>query len=823
MFNYLVIGSVLLFLLIFLKTEREYDYKNKSHVSDYLPWALLVGDGIILNKNGSLQKTFKIVGKDLDSSTGYDLLQMRADTNNILKRLNGDWNLHIEVKREKVRDYKKSKYTKKVSQMFEDIREKSFLGNNEKSFYENVVYLTLSYFPPVDKVSSVKGKLIEENFESGSDDKLIHLNNFKKFMNEHFLMLKEIFVTIKELDDKETLSYLHSCFSQNDKQEITPLPRYTYLDRYISDTPITTGLVPSVGDQYIGAISLLDFPTSTVPCLFNILNDMNVEYRWTTRYIFLDNSEAQKISHAYKRKWSLNRKGLFTAIEDKITKEDTQTNLEVEDRQEEAESMIYDLQNESIGAGYYTFTLILKDKDIKKLEDNLQNVIAKVQNLGFVAVRETLNTLEAFFGSMPGDIEHNVRKPILNTMTFADLMPLSTIWAGESWNKHLNAPPLLYCTSNNSTPFRLGLHQGDVGHTAIFGQTGGGKSVLLCTLASNWLKHENAQVIVFDKGGSSRVLTEAVEGKFYDLGVDRITFQPLANVDVQSEREWAYEWLCDIYTQENIELTGEHKNAIAKALIDISHLEKSQRTLTSYWLSVQDDLLKQGIKQFTNDGNLGRYFDGNKDDFNKNNPWQVFEMDKILASKSAVSPLITYIFHKLEVEMFTGNPTLLILDEFWGLLENKQFSSKIKDWLKTLRKKNVSVVFATQELTDVINSEIKDTILASCLTKIYLPFKQASSSQYIDVYRSFGLNDREIQLISKGQLKRDYFYKSISGNRLFQLNLSRIELAYYGASDPQDQRKCIDLKENVETNEEFNRKWLEYKGIEDIELLNIFA
>ncbi|MGL4450302.1 MAG: helicase HerA domain-containing protein, partial [Sarcina sp.] len=339
------------------------------------------------------------------------------------------------------------------------------------------------------------------------------------------------------------------------------------------------------------------------------------------------------------RKWSLNRKGLFTAIEDKITKEDTQTNLEVEDRQEEAESMIYDLQNENIGAGYYTFTLILKDKDIKKLEDNLQNVIAKIQNLGFVAVRETLNTLEAFFGSMPGDIEHNVRKPILNTTTFADLMPLSTIWAGESWNKHLNAPPLLYCTSNNSTPFRFGLHQGDVGHTSIFGQTGGGKSVLLCTLASNWLKHENAQVIIFDKGGSSRVLTEAVEGKFYDLGVDRITFQPLANVDIQSEREWAYEWLCDIYTQENIELTGEHKNAIAKALIDISHLEKSQRTLTSYWLSVQDDLLKQGIKQFTNDGNLGRYFDGNKDDFNKNNPWQVFEMDKILASKSAVSPL----------------------------------------------------------------------------------------------------------------------------------------------------------------------------------------
>lgn len=266
MFNYFIIAVVLVMLLMYLKTEREYDYKDKTHVSDYLPWALLVGDGIILNKNGSFQKTFKVIGKDLDSSTNYDLLQMRAEVNNILKRLNGDWSCHIEVKREKVKDYKKSKYNKKVSQMFEDIREQSFLGKNEKTFYENETYLTLTYFPPADKVSSMKEKLIEENFEKDSDDKLIHLTNFKKYVTEHFLMLKEVFVTIKELDDKETLTYLHSCFSQNDKQEIIPLPRYTYLDRYISDTPITTGLIPSVGDKYIGVISLLSFPTSTVPC-----------------------------------------------------------------------------------------------------------------------------------------------------------------------------------------------------------------------------------------------------------------------------------------------------------------------------------------------------------------------------------------------------------------------------------------------------------------------------------------------------------------------------------------------------------------------------
>ena len=192
-------------------------------------------------------------------------------------------------------------------------------------------------------------------------------------------------------------------------------------------------------------------------------------------------------------------------------------------------------------------------------------------------------------------------------------------------------------------------------------------------------------------------------------------------------------------------------------------------------------------------------------------------METLINSKTACSPIAEYIFHKLEVEMFTGQPTLLILDEFWALLDNRQFTDKIKDWLKTLRKKNVSVVFATQELKDIQNSPIKDTILSSCVTKIYLGDRKALDEDMKLIYKNFGLNSREIQLIAMAILKRDYFYKSIMGNRLFQLNLSVFELAYYGASDPQDQKKCIELKDL--TTEEFNKVWIEYKKIDKKDIL----
>lgn len=817
MLDYIFIFCIVVIGLILLRNEKEYNYEDKTNVSDYLPWALLLGDnsGIIINKNGSLQKTFRIIGKDLDSSTDVDLVHMKQTLNNVLKRINGNWSLHMEVNRNISSSCIHSKMPDSLSQKFEDIREYTFNSKGEKNFYENSTYLTLTYLPPPDNISGLKDKLIED-VDKKEKNELENLEIFKREINEIYLMLKEIFALIEPLNDKEVLTYLHNSFSQNDKQKIAPIN--TYLDRYISDTPITTGITPLIGEEYLGVISLLDFPQESYPCLFNFLNGMDIKYRFVTRYIFLDNIEAQKKAESYRKKWAVNRKKFMTAIIDKVLKHDSgEINENVLEREAEAEAIYNQLQNENIGMGYYTFTITLKNKDQEKLTEDIQNIIAKIQGLGFVAIRETIGILPAFFGSLAGDIEHNIRKPLIPTIVLTDLLPMSTIWAGETWNKHLNAPPLLYCTSNSSTPFRLNLHQGDVGHTAIFGQTGGGKSVLLCTIASNFRKYTNGQVIIFDKGGSSRVLTRGLGGKFYDLGKENITFQPLAKIDDPLERQWAFEWLCGIFERENITLTGELKNTISNALLDVSNMPQTNRTMTGFYLSIQNIELKEAIKQFTKDGNLGKYFDGNIDNFNKDNPWQVFEMESLINSKSACSPIAEYIFHKLEVEMFNGSPTLLILDEFWALLDNKQFTDKIKDWLKTLRKKNVSVVFATQELKDIQNSAIRDTILSSCVTKIYLADRKAVSQEMIGIYRSFGLNDREIQLISMATLKRDYFYKSLTGNRLFQLNLSKFELAYYGASDPMDQKQCMKLSDlNIE---EFNEKWIEYKGLEEIELL----
>ncbi|MCZ4287224.1 DUF853 family protein, partial [Marinobacter salarius] len=79
--------------------------------------------------------------------------------------------------------------------------------------------------------------------------------------------------------------------------------------------------------------------------------------------------------------------------------------------------------------------------------------------------------------------------------------------------------------------------------------------------------------------------------------------------------------------------------------------------------------------------------------------------------------VLSYLFARFE-ERFDGAPTLLILDEAWLFLDDPLFAARIRQWLKTLRKKNVSVIFATQSLADIKDSSIAAAIIESCASRI---------------------------------------------------------------------------------------------------------
>ncbi|MBS0474897.1 MAG: TraM recognition domain-containing protein, partial [Proteobacteria bacterium] len=190
-------------------------------------------------------------------------------------------------------------------------------------------------------------------------------------------------------------------------------------------------------------------------------------------------------------------------------------------------------------------------------------------------------------------------------------------------------------------------------------------------------------------------------------------------------------------------------------------------------------------------------------------------MEELMHSPTAVQAVLRYLFARFD-ERFDGAPTLLILDEAWLFLDEPSFAARIRQWLKTLRKKNVSVIFATQSLADIKDSSIAPAIIESCASRIFLPNPQATEPQIRTIYEGFGLNSRQIGIVAEAVPKRDYYYQSRLGNRLFDLDLGPATLAFAGASSPQDQRDIDTVSASIASSTvpfSFAAAWLRHRGL----------
>jgi type IV secretion system protein VirB4 len=176
-----------------------------------------------------------------------------------------------------------------------------------------------------------------------------------------------------------------------------------------------------------------------------------------------------------------------------------------------------------------------------------------------------------------------------------------------------------------------------------------------------------------------------------------------------------------------------------------------------------------------------------------------------------VLPVLTYLFHRLE-DHFDGRPTLLILDEAWVFLDDPLFADRIREWLKVLRKRNVSVIFATQSLSDIANSKIAPAVIESCASRIFLPNDRALEPQQAETYAQFGLNARQTQIIAEATPKRDYYFQSRSGNRLFDLVLGAVALSFCGVSS-KDELKALNAVHAQNKGDALAAAWLSARGL----------
>ena len=797
------------------------EYRRRpALLADHLPWAALVAPGVVLNKDGSFQRTFSFRGPDLESATEAELVATSARLNNVLRRFGSGWALFFEAERTEAPGYPDSDFPDPASWLVDAERRAVFEGGGDLSgfdashrrHHESRYTLTLVWLPPPDEVNRAERLLLERPKDTEHRDWHDRLDAFVAETDRVNDLLAGVMPEVSALTDQETLTYLHGLASPRRHPVAVP-ETPIYLDALLVDTSFSGGLEPMLGDRHLRTVTILGFPPTTQPGLLDDLNHLGFPYRWVTRFIPLDKTEANRTLTRLRRQWFAKRKGIVAILREVMYNEPTALlDSDADNKALDADAALQELGGDHVAFGYITTTITVSDADGAAAAERLAAVERVVNGRGFTTIRETLNAVEAWLGSLPGHVYANVRQPLVHTLNLAHLMPLSAVWAGPTENGHLKGPPLFLAETFGTTPFRFSTHVGDVGHMAIIGPTGAGKSVLLALMALQFRRYAGSQVFVFDKGGSARAAILAMGGGHHALGLDgTLAFQPLRHIDRPPERSWAAEWVGSLIVHEQVTVTPEVKEAIWSALGNLATAPEDQRTITGLSVLLQSNALKSALQPYTLEGPFGRMLDAAEEQLALSSA-QCFEMEALMQERGAVLPVLTYLFHRLEAR-FAGQPTLLILDEAWLFLDDPLFAGQIRDWLKTLRKKNVAVLFATQSLSDIANSSIAPAIIESCPQRIFLPNDRAIEPQTREAYERFGLNERQIGLIAQATPKRDYYLQSRRGNRLFELGLGEIALAFCGTSSPADQTLITDVLDQAGP-ERFAEAWLRARSLD---------
>lgn len=831
-----VVGVLLVLFLLSQVRKVNEDLRLKKHQSteaglaDLLNYAAVVDDGVIVGKNGSFMAAWLYKGSDNASATDVEREMNSFRINQALANMGSGWMVHVDAVRRPAPNYShpnQSNFPDPVSAAIDEERRRTFegLGN----LYEGFFIITVTWFPPM----LAERKFVELMFHDDSDKpnnkaRTHHLIDFFKKEVKNIESRMSSAVSMERLRGQkmmnedgstvthdEFLQWLQFCVTGINHAVMLPT-NPIYIDNLIGGKELYTGVTPKLGRKFIQVVAIEGFPLESSPGILTRLAELPVEYRWSNRFIFMDHHEAVSHLEKFRKKWKQKIRGFFDQV---FNTNGGTVDEDAVSMVADAASAIAETNSGMVAQGFYTSVVVLMDESRSVVEAAALQLEKAINAMAFTARVETINTMDAFMGSLPGHGVENVRRPLINTMNLADLIPTSTIWTGENFAPNPlmppNSPPLMHGLTSGNSPFRVNIDVRDLGHTIMFGPTRAGKSTHLAILAMSWRRYSNARLFTFDKGMSMYPSCKAAGGAHYVVAGagEKLAFAPLSNLVTRSRRAWAMGWIDDLLALNGLKTTPEQRNLIAETIIEMGTVEEKEGrpgTLSEFTAKVQDIDIRAALKDYTIDGLMGHLLDAEEDQLSISD-FITFEIEHLmdLGDRYAL-PVLLYLFMRIQ-EALDGRPTLIILDEAWLMLGHDVFREKIREWLKTLAKKNCRVLMATQNLSDASQSGILDVIVESTATKIYLPNMYARDEAATALYLRMGLNLRQIEIIATAQQKRDYYLVSEKGRRLYSLALGPLALSFVGATGPDDIAIIKKLEE--QHGDSWVHVWLRDRGL----------
>ena len=803
--------------------------------AELLPWFGMIAPGLVLCQDGSLLAGFAYEGEDVEGKEDFAADQAIDLLQTALRTLNDRCTLWTVQERRFTTGYLKNEFSNPVARLIDAQWERScserrnarltqrlFVSynfpNRSEAFFEAVrAELAENDGRVLRSLSGLmKRRLSEKGAIARVRGQLADMaQEFEKVIAA-FSGIVERTLGFRRLLDGDFLGELYARANlASPAGAVTPPPHLAYLNTTLASDTLERqhDLLRFKGPAktvYAAALSTTGTPAQAHAQYVDQLMGVDGEYVLVQAFRFLDRLPAEKAIQDAEMFYRSEVKSVTTRVAERLL--DVQSdkvntgNLYLA---EDAQDALVELTAGEVTYGYYNMTLLALGESPRQAEAAVELLGSSLRANGFTVVRERHGLMSALLGALPGNGDVTLRWRLASTANLADLAPIRTVSRGEATHPLFSrvlgheVPPLCRFLTPYGVAFDFNPHEEDLGHTAIVGGSGSGKTSLMTLLIAQFQKYSPSRTYVFDKDFSLMMATVLLGGRHIDMsrsGQARPRLNPVRVMLKNGDDGPLRQWLEVLIGVDGHEVSGAESTTLNTAILQLRRSHEANWNLSALYALVagQDRQLANRIAPYVDQsegddgygtvGSHASYFDNHEDDFDLGCVVGI-ECGGLLAERRVASPFMDYAFYCVERSLDGSSPTLVYVEEAWHMLSNAAFVSRMENWLRTFRKKRAFVIFATQALDEIAGLPNIGGFVTSIPTQIFLPSVKSSVHAQADLYRQvFGTTDAQLALLARAIPKRDYLLVRPTVTRLVNTSMPPALIAINEATIREEKR-----------------------------------
>lgn len=725
---------------------------GQESFGDILPYALAVGEGLLLLKDGSLMVGFALEGRDVVSEGEAEVEAAIERIGAAVGELGEGVTLHLLSLRRQADPYPEPGALDGALAVIDTARARRFDAEDQ---YESELFASVTWRPPRRTVARLEGWFVSGG-EDGASAASQLVAGFRRRLDGFAASLG------RELGarrlDRAGLARMLRWAVLGSAAEVEVPPAEVEWSAALLNTEVEVGFEFRRGDRWVAVATIEGYPERVRARMGTWIHRLAHPVYVSHRLRVLDRKTAGERLDKLRSQWfgarENHRTWLASLVNDGAEAERIREVVQTRGamaRTGEVRGASEVL--ESGGAFVEHSSAIWVDGPSPEVaRARLAAVLSALEGEGLHARAETVGAFGAYLGALPGVCDVNPRRALqLASAVGAFSGALVAPWLGTP-RAERDTTVMVGRSGGQRFRFRWDDEHG-VRHGLVVGRSGGGKSALLALAVAQGLRDPDLVVTLLDVGGSQEFVCRAAGGRYVPLalgGSSDFGMSPLAWCDDREGLAYAVEWIETIAGLGGAGSGGsglepDDRSRITEILSDQVRL--GRRSLGGLVAQLPAGRLRTVLADYARGGLYGELFDrGSAEGMER---VEVYELGELLEGGArATGPAVMLLMERLRRRILAGAQSgrrgLLVIEEAHRLLDHEVLRGWIERAIRMSRKQGLGVVLVTQSLSELVEARGEGRSLASALlssigTRIYLPDRGIEARTHDAICEQFGL------------------------------------------------------------------------------------